>query len=74
MLIQSALNFRSLPTRGRLLAMLATAGLALTSAAPAGASTVTLNFTTIQYTYKQQKLDGTGPVSTHGATAAGKAP
>jgi len=74
MLTQSTLKSRSLLSRRRLPAVLATAGLALTGAAPAGASTFVLNFTKIQYTYAQQKPDGTGQVAAQGATAAGKAP
>jgi hypothetical protein len=73
MLTQSTLNSRSLPSRRRLLAVLATAGLALTGAAPAGAESFTLNFTKIQYTYAQQGPDGAGQVAAQGATAAGKA-
>jgi hypothetical protein len=73
MLTQPALNSRSLLPRRRLLAVLATAGLALTGAAPAGAEAFTLGFTHIQYTYSQQKPDGSSQVVAQGPTAAGKA-
>jgi hypothetical protein len=73
MLTQSTLNSRSLLPRRRLLAVLATAGLALTGAAPAGAEAFTLTFSKIERTYTQQKPDGSGQVAAQGATAAGKA-
>jgi type VI protein secretion system component Hcp len=74
MLTQSTLHFRWLLSRGRLLAVLATAGLALTSAAPASADTVGLNYGSVQWTYTQQKrADGAGPVATQRTTPAGKA-
>lgn len=71
MLTQSTLTSRSLLPRRQLLAVLATAGIALTGAAPASA--VTLSFTKVEHTYTQQKPDGSGQVATQGATAAGKA-
>jgi hypothetical protein len=73
MLTQPTLNSRSWLPRRRLLAVLATAGLALTGAAPAGAEAFTLSFTHIQYTYSNQKPDGSGQVAAQGPTAAGKA-
>jgi hypothetical protein len=73
MFTQPTLNSRSLLPRRRLLAALATAGLALTGAAPAGAEAFTLGFTHVQYTYSQQKPDGSGQVAARGATATGKA-
>ncbi len=71
MLTQSPLHIRSWLSRGRLLALLATAGLALTSAAPASADTVRLNYGSIQWTYTKQ--DRTGAVATQGTTPATKA-
>jgi hypothetical protein len=73
MLTHSTLHFRSLLSRGRLLAVLATAGLALSSAAPAGAALSSLNFTKVQWTYAKQVADGSGNVAAQGTTAAGKA-
>jgi hypothetical protein len=74
MLTQSTLNSRSLLSRRRLLAVLATAGLALTGAAPAGAETVGLNLTQVKWVYTQQKrADVSGQVAAQGATTAGKA-
>jgi hypothetical protein len=71
MLTQSTLTSRSLLSRRRLLAMLVTAGLALTGAAPAGAESFTLTFSKIQFSYAQQKESG--EVAARAATAAGKA-
>jgi len=73
MLTQSTLNSRRLLSRRRLVAVLAAAGLALTGAAPAGAESLSLNFTKIEYTYSQQRGDGAGQVPAQGAATAGKA-
>jgi hypothetical protein len=72
MLTQSTLNCRSWLSRRRLLAVLVTAGLALTGAAPAGAESFTLTFSKIKYTYKQQSETGSDQPA-QGATATGKA-
>jgi hypothetical protein len=73
MLTPPTLHSRRLLSRRRLLAVLAAAGLALTGAAPAGAESLSLNFTKIQYTYSLQRTDGVGQVAAEGATTAGKA-
>jgi hypothetical protein len=73
MLTQSTLNSRRLLSRRRLLAVLAAAGLALTGAAPAGAESLSLNFSHIELSYSLQKADGAGQVAAEGATTAGKA-
>ena len=72
MLTQSTLTSRSLLSRGRLLAVLVTSGLALTGAAPAGAESVTLTLSKITYTYKQQGETGSDQPAAQAATAAGK--
>jgi hypothetical protein len=74
MLTQSTLHSHPLLPRRRVLAVLATASLALAGAAPAGAESFTLNFTQIEHTYKQQGPDGSGQVVAQAVTAAGKAP
>lgn len=73
MLTQSALHFGSWLSRGRLLAVLATAGLALTSAAPASAAFSSFNFTKVEWTYTKQQAEGPSQVAAQGATPSGKA-
>lgn len=72
MLTQSTLPFHSLLSRGRLLAALASAGLALTGAAPAGAELISFNYTNVQWTYTKQQADGSGQVAAQGTTPAAK--
>jgi hypothetical protein len=73
MLTQSTLNSRRSLSRRRLLAMLAAASLALTGAAPAGAQSLSLNFTKIELRDVPLNADGAHQVAAQGATTAGKA-
>jgi hypothetical protein len=73
MLTQSALHSPRMLSRRRLLAVLAAAGLALTGAAPAGAESLSLNFSHIEWSYSPQNADGAHQVAAQGATTAGKA-
>jgi hypothetical protein len=73
MLTPPTLHSRRLLSRRRLLAVLAAAGLALTGAAPAGAESLSLNFSHIELSYVPQNADGTGQVAAQGAATAGKA-
>jgi hypothetical protein len=73
MLTQSTLHFRSSLSRGRLLVVLATAGLALTGAAPAGAAFSSFSYTKVEWTYTKQQADGTSQVAAQATTPPAKA-
>jgi hypothetical protein len=65
MLTQSTLKSRSLPSRRWLLAVLATAGLALTGSAPAGAA---------KYTQQKSHASSSGNITGQWDTAVSKRP